>query len=114
MVFGALSCALMAVAALYAQGHLRVRITAAAWQQLYSAHFVCTAGCGAYYLWLGYRQTGAVPKQGILDFAVGIFFYTVLFLAANLLLAASRVPPWSAVFPGLFLIYYGWVLWKGS
>lgn len=103
----------MTAAALYALGHLRVRISAAAWQQMYLAHFFCTTGCGAGYLWLGYRQTGANPSQGIMDLTVGLFLYAVVLLVTGLLLLAGRIAPWFSIVPGIFLIYYGWVLRQG-
>jgi hypothetical protein len=114
IVFGLLSCALMAAAALYAQNRVRVFISAAAWRQMYLAHFFCTTGCGAGYLWLGWRQTGKVPGQEALELAVGICLYVVAFMAAAMLLVSRRVGPWCALAPGLCMLYYGSVLVRGK
>jgi hypothetical protein len=113
VVFGLLCCVLMTAAALYSENRLRISISAQAWQQLYLAHFVCTTACGAGYLWLGWRQTGQVPNQGIMDLAVGLFLYALAFLAAGLLLVAGLVASWFALGPGMFLLYYGWMLCRG-
>ena len=48
-----------------------------------------------------------------MDFALGLFLYTTLFLVAGLLLAAGLVASWFALGPGLFLLYYGWGLCRG-
>jgi hypothetical protein len=113
IIFGLLSCVLMSAAALYSQGGLRLQITAAAWQRMYIAHFICTAGCGAAYLWLGYRQTRRVPVGGYMYYAVGLLLYIGLFLLAGLLLVTRRVPSWFSLSPGLLLTYYGGVLLRG-
>ncbi len=111
LVFGALCCVMMAAASLYAQGRLRVSISAEGWQKIYLAHYFCTLGCGMYYLWLGGRQSRRIPAEGIMAFAVGIVVYTAMFMGMGMLLVRRIVPSWTALAPGLFLLLYGALLW---
>jgi hypothetical protein len=114
MLFGALCCVMMAAAALYAEGRLRVFIPAKAWSHLYLAHFSSTFLCGAGYLWLAWRRSRQVPVFAIVDFALGLFIYSALFMVAGMLLHARLVPSWSALASGLFLLYYGRSLRQGK
>jgi hypothetical protein len=113
IIFGLFSCVMMSAAALYSKGLLRVRISALGWQEIYVAHFVCTAGCAGLYLWLGYKQTMTIPGSAVVTFALGMLIYSVLFLGAGLLLVSGLVPAWSALVPGLFLIAHGRLLMRG-
>jgi hypothetical protein len=113
MLFGALCCVMMAAAALYAEGRLHIFIPAKAWSHLYLAHFASTFLCGTGYLWLAWRRSRQVPVFAIVDFALGLFIYSAIFLAAGLLLYSKLVPSWIALASGVFLLYYGWTIRKG-
>ena len=114
MVFGALSCIMMSAAALYAEGRLSFLIPAAAWSQLYMAHYGCAVFCAAAYLWLGWRRTGSIPRLAIVFFAIGMVVYSAVFMAVGLLLLRRLLPSWASLLPGGFLLWYGWTLRRDS
>ncbi len=104
----------MIFAALYSQGKFpNLIVTVRQWNHAYIAHFVWMFVFGGLRVARRFSRKDAFTFQLLVDFLVGLSVFWTLFRIVRFILVRSWLTPWISLLPGLFLLYYGYGLYRG-